>query len=425
MEHNVTSNSPVTGGRSLTSGWLVSHTSAGLVTEPDELREHGLSWIAGRVPGTVAQIFTDFSEHNNLDDFDWWYQCSFDGVELLANQLLFLRLEGLATLADVWINGRLILQSNNMFVANKVDITSELKDVNTVTICFRSLTEFLSARRARPRWKTNLVNHQQLRWVRTTLLGRIPGWTPSVPPVGPWKGIRLEQVAFFELLSSRLTTQLIGLNGKVEACFTIEPLSKEMVIASAFLNVGETKIPLDVSSCDQQTGYFSVTGDQEIEAVKQWWPYTHGEPELYECSLVLTTSEGVFDFPLGNRGFKAIELENNELTTGFKINGIDVFCRGACWTVNDFITLIGDKSKLEESLILARAAGINMLRIGGTMVYECDEFYDICDQLGIMVWQDFMFAGSLYSDDEHFLQNINQNTCVLSIISEVNCFIRV
>ena len=78
------------------------------------------------------------------------------------------------------------------------------------------------------------------------------------------------------------------------------------------------------------------------------------------------------------------------------VNGRPVFCRGACWTINDFRSLAGDAEALRQALVLARDAGINMLRVGGTMIYESELFYSLCDELGILVWQDFMFANMDY-----------------------------
>src|SRR5207248_835028 len=100
--------------------------------------------------------------------------------------------DGLATLADVWLNGRRVLSSANMFRKYRIDVTPDLQTHNELVIGFRSLAKFLKQPRPRPRWKTNLVSHQQLRWCRTSLLGRIPGWTPPVPAVGPWRAVRLE-----------------------------------------------------------------------------------------------------------------------------------------------------------------------------------------------------------------------------------------
>src|SRR6185503_20017662 len=103
-----------------------------------------------------------------------------------------LRFDGLATLAEVWLNDHLVLDSDNMFVAHELDVSADLRDSNTLVVRFRSLAAALAARRPRPRWRTKLVEHQQLRWVRTTLLGRMPGWSPPVKAVGPWRPIALE-----------------------------------------------------------------------------------------------------------------------------------------------------------------------------------------------------------------------------------------
>src|ERR1700722_2963667 len=91
-----------------------------------------------------------------------------------------------------------------------------------------------------------------------------------------------------------------------------------------------------------------------------------------------------------------------------QVNGEDVYCRGACWTVSDIFSPGAAPESLEHDLRLARDAGVNMLRIGGTMIYESDRFYQLCDQLGIMVWQDFMFANMDYPvEDPAFAANID------------------
>src|SRR5207253_785835 len=102
---------------------------------------------------------------------------------------------------------RLLLSADNMFRAYRLDVGPLLSPENELALCFRSLTEDLKRKRPRPRWKTNLVNDQQLRWRRTSLLGRVPGWSPPLPVVGPWRDVRLETGPFLvsELgLSARL-----------------------------------------------------------------------------------------------------------------------------------------------------------------------------------------------------------------------------
>ena len=137
-----------------------------------------------------------------------------------------------------------------------------------------------------------------------------------------------------------------------------------------------------------------------------WWPHTHGDQPGTECYLQLQTGQGRYTIPCGSVGFRQLLVSSDE---GFSIhvNGVPVYCRGACWTVNDIVTLEGTRESVAHDLHLARAAGVNLLRVGGTMIYESDHFYQLCDELGILVWQDFMFANMDYPvDDPAFAANI-------------------
>ena len=123
------------------------------------------------------------------------FRTAFQMPELPAGQACHLYFDGLATLAEVWLNGQRLLATDNMFRTYCVDVSSRLAGDNELVLGFRSLAEDLKRKRPRPRWKTGLVQHQQLRWHRTTLLGRIPGWSPVAPAVGPWRDVRLESSA--------------------------------------------------------------------------------------------------------------------------------------------------------------------------------------------------------------------------------------
>lgn len=267
----------------LAATWSLASTPPGALRDPAQLGGAGLQWREARVPGTVAEV----TGGGALDDFDWWYRGTFeyDGNETV------LRFDGLATLAEVWLNGEPILQSENMFVQHQVDVGALLRPRNELVMCFRSLTAALAQRRPRPRWKTRLVNHQQLRWFRTTLLGRMPGWSPAIPAVGPWRGIELG------------------------------------------------------------------------------------------------TNVGPVPQPAAPRGV--------------------AFQRGVCWTTENLVTLRATEAEYRRSLTRLRDAGATMIRVGGTMVYEDDVFYALCDELGLQVLQDFMFANMDYPvDDPRWLESV-------------------
>lgn len=352
----------------------------------------------------VAQILEN-SNLDDLDDFDWWYSCDFDGLRQDSNGRTYLKLGGLATLAEVWINDERILQSQNMFVPHALDVTALLKNENRLVICFRSMTEFLKEKRPRPKWKTRLVDNQQLRWVRTTLLGHIPGWTPAISPIGPWKSIELESYSDFRLASCDLRSNCDLPDTEVSGEFTVQALPDAPKLESATLEVGDCSFALTLEAKDEST--LSLKGGGDIRQLALWWPHTHGKPELHDCALVLRADVSEMRFDLGKRGFKQVALLEDDGLVGLRVNGTDVFSRGACWTNNDFSSLTGEEFDLRTSLQLAKDAGMNMLRVGGTMVYESDSFYRICDELGIMIWQDFMFANMDYPvEDSDFHQSI-------------------
>ena len=185
-------------GCTLSEGWVLWSTEPG--AEPGT----PVAPISARVPGTVAQALgLGLDGDPELEARDWWYRCTFDdpgGAELIV-------FDGLATLAEVWLNGAPILQSQNMFRHHRVAVTLQPSG-NELVIAFRSLDAALKGRRPRPRWKTALVHEHKLRWIRTSLLGRIPAWSPPLPAVGPWRQIRLEARPALEV--TRLDAPLEG-----------------------------------------------------------------------------------------------------------------------------------------------------------------------------------------------------------------------
>ncbi|MDI1314058.1 glycoside hydrolase family 2 protein [Prosthecobacter sp.] len=377
--------------------WTCCAQAPGASTEPGVVQG---DWFAAEVPGTVASALRARGQWNHqnppdVDAQDWWYRTSFAAAARTVDEACVLCFDGLASLADVWLNGELILSSDNMFRSYRVDVTQALKDENELVIRFRSLTADLKKKRSRPRWKTNLVNNQQLRWQRTSLLGRIPGWSPPVPAVGPWRGVRLERGPVV-LTDIQKTAVLAGDEGVVSFGARV---ATSLKIVSARLHIGGHSSDLE---CEEGI----LRGELCIQRAELWWPHTHGAPTLYPGKVIIETSAEAHEFPLEPTGFRRIEVCNDP---GFAIhvNGERVYCRGACWTTNDIFTLGGGVDSLRHDLTLARDAGMNMLRIGGTMTYESDAFYRLCDELGILVWQDFMFANMDYPvEDAAFAENI-------------------
>jgi beta-mannosidase len=394
----------------LADGWELCSTDPDAAVDPAALVALSPAWQPTVVPGTVADHLRrtgalDLDRAPNFDDRDWWYRCEFDGEPNAAPGTHVLRFDGLATLATVWLNGQQVLVSDDMFVGHEVDVSGMLKDRNTLVIRFRSLTAALSARRPRPRWRTKLVDHQQLRWMRTTLLGRMPGWSPPVRAVGPWRAVTLESRDVIAVECGDVRPTWDDLGAMVETSITIRPLDAT-TIRGATLLVNDERGKLRVVP---REGQVELSGSIRLLGAEPWWPHTHGDQPLYDARIVVATDRGDATIELGPLAFRSIKVATDDDGFAVLVNGTPIFCRGACWTTPDIVTLGANGARYDALVARARDAGMNMLRVGGTMTYEADAFYDACDRLGILVWQDFMFASMDYpTDDAAFMRTVEQ-----------------
>ena len=372
----------------LSESWECARTDAGAVASPEHL--HGLRWLPAPVPGTFAAALRAASEWNGevpleLDQYDIWYRAHFPGG---AHETL--HFEGLATIAQVWLNGALLFDSDNMFLARRIAVRTQAD--NDLHICFRSLSQWLAAQRGRARWRPRLASPSTLRFARTTLLGRMPGWCPTIHPVGPWRPILREEKCDpgIGVETVDLRTAVLDRDGRV----VIRAVLDLPADVEAVAELDGRGVRLD------RTGPNELQGALTVPDVALWWPHTHGEPALFP--LVLRLGETQCD--LGPIGFRHVAAPRGEDGRGFSVvvNGTPVFCRGACWTSPDIVALPGDAASYRPWLVAMRDAGMNMVRVGGTMLYEADAFYALCDELGLLVWQDAMLANFDYPATEIF-----------------------
>ncbi|CAO3363226.1 glycoside hydrolase family 2 protein [Azospirillum palustre] len=378
----------VTGQRRtlLDRGWTLTVSAPG---GPD-----GGEGIPAPVPGTAAQTLQaaglwSAEDPAPLHDRDFVYR-----TRLTGHGPHTLRFHGLATIAEVWLDGERILTSDSMYLAHEVPVT--LNGEAELSIRFHALHPVLAAKKGRARWRPKLAEPAGLRFVRTTLLGHMPGWCPPIHAVGPFRPVELvEDTGPCRVVAADLRTAYDGRDGHLSLRLTVEGAAPG---TNGSVEVAGRAAPLVFDGVD------GFTADLTLPGVEPWWPHTHGEPVLHGVAARIGSAE----VDLGRVGFRSLAVDRGADGTGFAllVNGERVFCRGGCWVPVDLVGLSSDRAVYEAELRRLREAGANMVRVGGTMLYEGDAFFELCDELGLLVWQDAMFANFDYPTDAAFLNNV-------------------
>ena len=346
------------------------------------------AWLPAAVPGTVAAALTEARPGQPCGDLhaqDHWYRLD---TELPAGASI--EFGGLATMAEIWIDGCLVATSSSMFLPLRVMVPPA--GGRRLELCFRALRPLLRGRSPgrRARWRGRLTKHEALRSYRTTLLGHMPGWSGDVPVVGPSRPVTLHVP-----VPGAPTIGWVDLRTELRAD-----------------GAGVIEVSLAGSGLHGRTGSVSAAGlsaplvpDGDglratviIPQPTLWWPHTHGDP----ATTAVTADVGGYSVDLGRTGFRMIECRDSAAGFGLIVNGVAIFCRGAIWAGIDATGQLPPEAALRAALLRARDAGFNMLRVTGMTLYESPAFFAICDALGIMVWHDFMFARFDYPDDEVF-----------------------
>jgi beta-mannosidase len=409
----------------LNQGWTVAAAPAGSELGPADL--DGLQWVPATVPGTVAGALRDaglwrLGDSRQLDACDWWFRTSFAAEPAGEGEELVLSLEGVATVFEVYLNGELLLAGESMFAAHSIDVGRRLAPTGApaptseLAICCRALSPLLAQRRRpRARWRTRVVSDGSLRFFRTMLLGRTPGIAPAAAAIGPWRAVRLVRRRTLVLEQLSLRPRLEGSEGMLAITARVRPLG-DVRLEGARVKLdgpsGSHDAQLTLAPAPDSGGAareLIATGELSVPDVARWWPHTHGEPALHHVELVVAAGGESVSIDAGSVGFRELSVTaqraGDPQTDGLalSVNGVPVFARGAIWTPADLVGMAPATEQLRARLQRACEAGMNMLRIAGTSAYETARFHDLCDELGIMLWQDFMFANLDYPiSDEAF-----------------------
>ncbi|NTW24387.1 MAG: glycoside hydrolase family 2 protein, partial [Lentimicrobium sp.] len=392
-------------------------------------------WMPASVPGTVhtdlmaaGKIEDPYYRLNErgvqwIDKVDWEYKTTFNVSSAELNrQNIRLVFEGLDTWADVYVNDVKLLMADNMFITWTVDVKKHLRQgQNEIRIYFTSPVLKGMQKQEIFGFPLPASNDQSevggMGKNQVSIFSRKAGyhfgwdWGPRLVTSGIWRPVYLESWDNARIKDMQLIQQSI--NSKV-AAITAEIELETSVAGDYTLSLLVGGKQFTAAEIKSAAGVSKQKVSLSIPSPELWWPNGLGEQPLYKITATLSASGKVIDSKSATIGLRTIKLVRKPDVKGggesfyFEVNGRPVFAKGANYIPNDvFLTRV--KPETYEFIVKSAAeANMNMLRVWGGGVYESDLFYDLCDKYGIMVWQDFMFACSMYPGDDTFLNSIRQ-----------------
>jgi len=360
-----------------------------------------------------------------VDKEDWEYQTTFDvSPDVYARENIRLVFEGLDTYADVYLNSQKVVVANNMFRTWSVDCKGYLKPIgNALRIYFHSPVKIDLPKCLALDYEYPAANDQSanggLLDRKVSVFARKAGyhygwdWGPRLVTLGIWRPVmleawssgRLEDVQIFANNVSAKSAEI-----SVMADVSVERAAKGMVsVIDAKSGLTYVKKAVTFSA-----GANKVSVGFDLKKPRLWWSNGLGEPHLYSLNVVLSLDGKEVDARTVRTGVRSLRLVRDKDPDGkgasfyFELNGHPVFMKGANYIPNDSFLPRVTEARYRNVVARARDANMNMLRVWGGGIYEDDRFYDLCDEYGILIWQDFMFACSLYPADQAMLENIRQ-----------------
>ena len=377
-------------------------------------------WVDVAVPGDVhtaliaaGRIDDPFYGTNEADcawmeEREWWYRRTFS-TEAVEGHLRLV-FYGLDTYARVYLNGALLGEHANMFREAVFDVSGKLNAgaTNTLAICFDPPLQRVAGLPMPPGvWGRN----QERIWMRKAQFGYGWDWGPRLPTVGIWREVALQQHQGARIDAVYFRTELLG-DDWAQVATTVEidrlddarPLTVRVI-----LRRGEQTMEAS-RTLDRARGTLHLL----VRQPELWWTHDLGEPALYDLAVRLEDEDGaLLDTYETRTGIRTIALDQSPDTDEpgtrffrFVLNGVPIFARGANWIpAHSFVGAV-DAARYGLMLERARDANMNMLRVWGGGLYEKPDFYRLCDQLGILVWQDFMFSCAPYPEEDAFAAEV-------------------
>ena len=414
--------------RELSSGWTFRKAARPGAAPTQAQTQTEDPWLPATVPGCVhtdllaagkiADPFFRLNEKDQqwIENEAWEYRTTVAvDAATLARDRVELVFAGLDTYAEVFVNGASVLTADNMFRSWRADVKARLRSGdNLIVVRFASPIAKVKPAYDALGYKLPAANDQAKdmvsMWTRKAPYHYGWDWGPRFVTAGIWRpvaldawdGARLDDAQIFQTKLDAGAADL-GVTARVVAARAGR--ARVTIGIAGGPTLGEANATLKAGVNDLKLG-------ARIVKPELWWPVGLGAQKLYTLETKL-----VFDgAPRGERrtriGLRTIEVVHERDKEGksfvIKVNGAPVFMKGANWIPADSFVTRMTTDRYRFLLQSAVEANMNMLRIWGGGIYEDDRFYDLADELGLLIWQDFMFACSMYPGDEPFVENVRQ-----------------
>ena len=393
---------------------------------PRELEKSDFARIPATVPGNVE---IDLQKAGLIEDpmigdrvyglrkyetYQWWYHRSFIKPDVPECHRIELSFEGIDCVADIWLNGVKIARVENMFVEHQYDVTDLLGEKNQLYICIHS-----TVLEARKYIRNNFgVRYDAL--AESVSIRKAPhmfGWDilPRLVSAGLWRDVNLKIIPPTHWESVYWVTKDVDVKNRKASMYVDWEFSTDR------LDIDDLTLQIRIErqgkvAFKKSIKVYTTVSRERIEGLEDmdfWWPRGFGDPALYEASLVILDGDG--NVLCENRqhiGVRTAELDRSEVNTPenpgefvFVVNGEKVFIKGTNWVALDALHS-RDRQHVGSAVDMLVDLNCNMIRLWGGNVYESDEFYDLCDRSGIMVWQDFTMGCTTYPQSGEFAEKV-------------------
>ena len=388
-------------------------------------------WIDVRVPGEIhidlmragrmpePLVSTNAPRCRWPEKRSWWFRTFFDVPQaFLGHERQELVFEGIDLFGQVFVNGELLGEAVNAFVPAVFDVRGKLRAKrNEVVVRVTCGAELAPSddqpKPIRRRVYGNRNSFPGVAHLRKPQFSYGWDWVDALPNIGLWRPVGLRAYSGVVLDDIRLDTVVARRRVYLDTTVTLDnlhPWSERPCRLELSIKPPSGRIIRHIWQNGAQAGLSRVHARIEVPGAKLWWPNGIGEQPLYDVTVRVLTGRRESDRRQLRIGLRTVDIDRSPLAGGgsrfcIRVNGKDVFCKGGNWVPADGIIARVTEAKYRRLVSEAVAANLNMLRVWGGGVYESPAFYKACDEAGILVWQDFMFACAQYPDHRPEFRN--------------------